>query len=244
MPRDRQETACPARRRRWALRAQGFASAVALIALIVLIHYWPGITGWAAYFGRPSGVFDFSQPSHYALATPRNDIPGLTNFAQVSRNLYRAAAIGPMGYLQAKKLGVRTIVDLRQAHTDLPHLMGLGLNYVWIPTNQAGIKDEQVVDFLRVVRDPDLQPVLVHCKAGSDRTGTMVAIYRVMEQNWPVDQAALELPRFGFHQIWVPLLEYLRTFDRAHINSLAATRPMPRVMRSPRDFSTAKSPSK
>jgi protein tyrosine phosphatase (PTP) superfamily phosphohydrolase (DUF442 family) len=207
--------------------------ALALMTLIVLIHYWPGLAGWATYFGRPSNVFNFGERSHYPLASPRNDLPGLTNFSPVSRNLYRAAAANRTGYLTVKAMGVRTIIDLRQAHVDLPQIKGLGLNYVWMPANPAHIEDHEVADFLRVVRDPDLQPVLVHCKAGSDRTGTMVAIYRVMEQDWPVDQAALELPRFGFHRIWVPLLEYLKTFDRGKINALAATRPMPRVMPSP-----------
>ncbi|MEI6501639.1 MAG: protein-tyrosine phosphatase family protein, partial [Armatimonadota bacterium] len=74
---------------------------------------------------------------------------------------------------------------------------------------------------------------LVHCAAGSDRTGTMVAVYRVMEQGWPVEQAAQELPRFGFHEVWVPLLQYLKTMNRAQINALAATRPLPPVMYIP-----------
>jgi len=242
MSRNDQQPCSP--RRRWLLRGQGMALALVLVALLVVIHYWPGLSGWAAYFGRSSSVFNFDQESSYPLATPREDIPGLTNFAPVSRNLYRAAAADQVGYLEARRMGIRTIVDLRQVRTSLPTVVGLGLNYVRIPANPAEIEDDEVADFLHVVRNPDLQPILVHCTYGSDRTGTMVAIYRVMEQNWPVEDAALELPRFGFHHVWVPLLQYLKTLNRAHINALAATRPMPRIMHSPRDISTAKSPPK
>ena len=223
----------PSRRTRWAFRAQGIALGIMLMLVVAVVHYWPGVSGWATYLGYKSRVFDLPQPGNYQLASPRDDIPGLKNFAQVSRNLYRAAAADKVGYLQLKAYGVRTIVDLRQAHTDRPQLKGLGFNYVWLPTNPSKIDDDEVADFLHVARNPDLQPLLVHCHAGSDRTGTMVAVYRVMEQGWPVEQAAQELPRFGFHKVWVPLLQYLKTMDREKINALAATRPMPPVMRIP-----------
>jgi hypothetical protein len=57
-----------------------------------------------------------------------------------------------------------------------------------------------------------------------------VAIYRVLDQGWPVEQAAQELPRFGFHEVFVPLLHYLRGMDRGRINALAATLPPPKVI--------------
>lgn len=221
------------RRTQWALRAQGAGVGIAVVSIIILFHYWPGLSGWATYFGHKSNVFQFGEPSPHAIASPREDIPGLTNFAPVSRNLYRAAAANRTGFEQLKLMGVKTVVDLREAHSDIPDLKGLGLNYAHIPLNPARLKNEEAADFLHVVRDPDYQPLFVHCTAGSDRTGVMVAVYRVMEQNWPVDQAAQELPRFGFHQVWVPALKYLKTLDREHINALAVTRPMPRVVYVP-----------
>lgn len=215
-----------ARRRCWLLRLQGAALALGLLALLGLLHYWPGLRGWGTYLGYRPRVFTPPREG-YRLATPRGDLPGLANFARVSRNLYRAAAADRAGYLAARALGVRTIVDLRELHTDRPNLAGTGLLYVRVPMNAAEIDDEEVADFLRVVRNPDYQPVLVHCTAGSDRTGVVVAIYRVLEQGWPVEQAAAELPRFGFHDVWVPTLEYLREADWARISALAASRPLP-----------------
>jgi protein tyrosine/serine phosphatase len=127
-------------------------------------------------------------------------------------------------------MGVRTIVDLQEFHSDLRALRGLGLRYVHLRMNPAEIEDGEVAAFLQVVRDPDCQPVFVHCKAGSDRTGVVVAVYRVMEQRWPPEQAALELPRFGFHEVFLPLQHYLKQLDRGKLNSLAATQPPPRVV--------------
>ena len=45
---------------------------------------------------------------------------------------------------------------------------------------------------LRIMNDPAAQPVLVHCAAGSQRTGCAVALYRSLVQGWDDDDALLE----------------------------------------------------
>ena len=42
--------------------------------------------------------------------------------------------------------------------------------------------------------------VLVHCAAGKDRTGYMVAAYRVERQDWRLEQAVQEMVRYGHNQ--------------------------------------------
>ncbi len=213
----------------WRYRLQGAVAMLVVLLVATIVYYWVG-SGWFTYLGWKPRVVDVTTPAQYPLATPRNDLPGLSNFARVSRNLYRGADADAVGYRTLKLMGVRTIVDLQEFHSDRQALQGLGLRYVHIPMNPSELDDDEVAAFLQVVRDPDCQPVFVHCKAGSDRTGTVVAIYRVMEQHWPPEQAALELPRFGFHEIFVPLQEYLRELDRGKLNSLAATQPPPQVV--------------
>jgi len=201
-----------------------------LVMLVVaVVYFWVG-SGWFTYLGWKPHVIDISAPTQWKLATPRHDLPGLQNFAQVSRNLYRGGAADAVGYRTLKQMGVRTIVDLQEFHSDLSALKGLGLRYVALPMNPAEIEDEDVAMFLQVVRDPACQPIFIHCRAGSDRTGVLVAIYRVIEQHWPVEQAAKELPLFGFHDVFVPLQTYLKKLDQAKVNSLAATLPPPRVV--------------
>jgi protein tyrosine/serine phosphatase len=39
-------------------------------------------------------------------------------------------------------------------------------------------------------------PTLVHCSAGSDRTGLAVAMYRVRVQGWPIERAIEEMETF------------------------------------------------
>jgi protein tyrosine phosphatase (PTP) superfamily phosphohydrolase (DUF442 family) len=130
---------------------------------------------------------------------------------------------------QAKALGIRTVVNLRNVHSDRDELAGLGLRYVHIHCVPWHPEDEDVVKFLQVVADPANRPVLVHCQHGADRTGLMVAAYRIVEEGWTADEAMQELPRFGFHEVWGGLKGYLLRMDPTRIRGKMETGGPPRV---------------
>lgn len=144
---------------------------------------------------------------------PRGDIKGLSNFAKVTDALYRGAQPTKEGFAELKKLGVKTIINLRAKHSDEELIKGLDLNYFSIPINTWNLDNKHTARFLSIVMDKSNQPVFVHCQHGSDRTGTMVAVYRVYAQKWKAEDAIKELPVFGFHKIWVNLKKYLRSLD-------------------------------
>lgn len=144
---------------------------------------------------------------------PREDIKGLTNFAKVTDVLYRGAQPTKEGFAELKKLGVKTIINLRAKHSDEELIKGLDLNYFSIPINTWSLDNQHTARFLDIVLDKANQPVFVHCQHGSDRTGTMVAVYRVYVQKWKPEEAIKELPVFGFHKIWVNLKKYLKNLD-------------------------------
>jgi protein tyrosine phosphatase (PTP) superfamily phosphohydrolase (DUF442 family) len=150
------------------------------------------------------------------LATP-TDIPGIRNFAQVAPELYRGAQPTAEGLAQLKKMGIKTVVDLRSMHSDRDILKGLGLRYGEMSCKAWHPEDEDVARFLQIVEDPANQPVFVHCAQGADRTGYMVAAYRMVEQGWSVADAAAEMKRFGFHGIWTQITEYLDKLDVAQM---------------------------
>jgi len=138
--------------------------------------------------------------------------PGLSNFAEVSRGrLYRSSQPTPGGLALAKeRFGIRTVVNLRVFHSNRKEAEALGLQYHRIPFAAWHVTSDEVVRFLWIVSDPANHPILVHCQHGADRTGAMVAAYRIFAQGWETERAIEELPRFGFHAIYANLKTFLR----------------------------------
>jgi protein tyrosine/serine phosphatase len=57
---------------------------------------------------------------------------------------------------------------------------------------------EEVDRALEVVLDPSKRPVLVHCAHGEERTGAVVAAYRVVVEGWEPAAAEKEAIEHGF----------------------------------------------
>jgi protein-tyrosine phosphatase len=48
--------------------------------------------------------------------------------------------------------------------------------------------------------------VFVHCRYGDDRTGMMIAAYRMAVEGWTPEEARQEMEKFGFHPMICPSL--------------------------------------
>jgi protein tyrosine phosphatase (PTP) superfamily phosphohydrolase (DUF442 family) len=183
----------------------------------------------APFVGPPLVAHEPPQATLAQPAKPQDDLPGLTNFAKISDALYRGAQPTAEGFATLKAHGIKTIVNLRLEHSDRSLLAGIGLQYVEIRCNPLDPEEKQVVEFLRVVRDSKNQPVFVHCAYGSDRTGTMVGIYRITQQGWSADETIKELYVFGYHPIYTQILPFLKSFDPATIGGKVDAAPAPKV---------------
>jgi protein tyrosine phosphatase (PTP) superfamily phosphohydrolase (DUF442 family) len=151
--------------------------------------------------------------------------PGLRNFFKVSETLYRGGQPESIGFTELAGLGIKTVVNLEIFHSDRDRLLqsGASLDYVHIPMQSWHAEDEVTIRFLQVVSDPKKSPVFVHCYHGSDRTGTMVAVYRMVIQGWSKEEALQEMTKggFGFHAIWTNLEHYLIDLDLERLKSQA-----------------------
>jgi protein tyrosine phosphatase (PTP) superfamily phosphohydrolase (DUF442 family) len=160
-------------------------------------------------------------------------LEGVPNLYRISYELYRGDQPSPQGMQNLKKLGLKTIINLRSFHSDRDEIGETGLAYVHIFMKPWHPEEEEVVRFLKVIADPQRGPFLVHCQHGSDRTGTMVAIYRIAVQGWSKAEAIREMTEggFGFHPIWSNLPKWIQKLDidnlkrQAGIKSLTEKAP-------------------
>jgi len=143
-------------------------------------------------------------------------IDGLPNLHRVSAGLYRGAQPEATGIAGLKKLGIKTVVNLRSCHSDDGILEGTGIRSVHIPMDASRPRYEEAVTFFSVVADPKNRPVFVHCQHGADRTGALCAIYRIAVTNWTKEKAIEEMTGgdFGYHAIFnTSLVPFVRNID-------------------------------
>lgn len=153
----------------------------------------------------------------------RLELPGLPNLHKVCDELYRGAQPTAEGMKELEKLGVKTVVNLRFLFSDRDELKGTSLGYEHINMTTFWPVEADVVRFLRIVTDPNRTPVFVHCQYGADRTGVMVAVYRIAVQGWSKDEAIEEMTKggFGHHAIYKNLVEFIRELDIDQIKRAA-----------------------
>ncbi len=158
--------------------------------------------------------------------TPRGADADLPNFRQVTPTLYRGAQPTAAGLARARDMGIKTVVNVRQSDDDRETARALGLTCeqrsmsAWSPCN------EDVAWFLNLATDPQRQPVFLHCQHGADRSGYLIAMYRVVVQGWDRERAIEEMTAggMGFHDIYQGLIDYVRTADVERIRALMATK--------------------
>ena len=177
----------------------------------------------AASFVPNAFADEAARPTNWATAIANVD--GLGNLFQVSPELYRSKQPSPKA-LQNIVAGkafidgaapVHTIVELlatRDVDGEVLHDSS-GVRHEWLKFNPFHPVDADVVKFLQIVTTKSQQPVLVHCAQGSDRTGMMVAIYRIVVQGWSKDDALKEMVDggYGFHGVFQDLVRYVRNLD-------------------------------
>ena len=157
-----------------------------------------------------------------ALAQKDSQYPELPNFHQVNPQLYRGGQPKTGGLQKLKELGVKTVVNLRgeddHSRAEETEARSLGLRYYGFALpgfSRPG--DEEVQRVLDIINSPENQPVFVHCHHGHDRTGTIVACYRISHDGWTGKQAKNEAQRYGLSWTEIGMKRYIDDYyDRSH----------------------------
>lgn len=158
-----------------------------------------------------------SQSDSGRVIGKRKKVEGVPNFGEVSPTLFRGAQPTEPGFKALQKMGVDIVVNARGgSDSEEKEVRALGMQYVAIPWHCPFPEDDIFARFLKLIQDNPNKKVFVHCQLGEDRTGMMIASYRMATEGWSADEAMLEMQKFGFsrahHFICPSLASYERSF--------------------------------
>jgi tyrosine-protein phosphatase SIW14 len=159
---------------------------------------------------------------------------GLPNFGRVTDNLYRGGQPTSDGFKSLHAMGVGIVVDFREKPseeaTEKREVESLGMKSVDIPWSaNHEPSSAQIVEFLDLVRANPDSKIFIHCRRGADRTGVMIAAYRIAVEHQSVAEAVSEMHRFHYDWLFRPQL-------RRYIESL------PELLRNDPQFADYRPP--
>ncbi|EKU39161.1 tyrosine phosphatase family protein [Acinetobacter sp. WC-141] len=128
------------------------------------------------------------------------------NFYQISNDVFRSEQPDAAMIPELKRNRIGTIINLRAKDADTLVFKNENFNLVHIPINTWAIDRQDLLEVMQQIKiaKQNNQRVLLHCYHGSDRTGASVAMYRIIFENWAIDDAIKEMKQggYGYHIIW------------------------------------------
>ncbi len=165
-----------------------------------------------------SWVFRLSALTVFAVCAQGAElqVTGVPNFHSVNEHFYRGGQPSPQGFHNLAKLGVKTIVDLRngaEREAESGAVQQEGMRYIRVPMAGMGAPTEQQVSsILHLLNDSASWPVFLHCKRGADRTGTIAACYRIAHDGWDNQKALHEAKLDGMSWTERAMQHYILSF--------------------------------
>jgi tyrosine-protein phosphatase SIW14 len=154
-----------------------------------------------------------------SLSIAQDKNADLPNFHRVNNALYRGGQPSDEGLRRLSQLGIKTVLDLREdderSRSEELKAQAAGLRYFNLPMgNISKPSDKRVDAAMAVISSAENQPVFVHCRRGSDRTGTIIAIYRIEYDGWTSQAAKEEAKRFGLGFWQIRMSDYIGDYFR------------------------------
>lgn len=168
--------------------------------------------------------------------------PGIENFYQVDQNVYRGAQPAEEGFRYLAKIGVKTVLDLREtdqrSKAEEAMVTAAGMKYINVPMTGLKVPTEAEMSKVLGILEGNNGAVFVHCKRGADRTGVVIASYRIDQDKWNNQQALAEAKARGMSLFQLPRMSYIlafqpREFQAKTTPAMAAVPSAPAISVSP-----------
>jgi protein tyrosine/serine phosphatase len=150
------------------------------------------------------------------LPAEKINLPGskLDNLYRIDKDVYRSEQPDGKDFEALEAFGIKEVLNLRRFHSDDDEAKGTTIRLHRLKTHAHAISEQQVVEALNIINNRQ-GPILIHCRHGSDRTGAVLAMYRIVFQNYTKEQAIEEMTEggFGFHKIYGNIVRMVRNAD-------------------------------
>jgi protein tyrosine phosphatase (PTP) superfamily phosphohydrolase (DUF442 family) len=145
-------------------------------------------------------------------------IPGIKNFDQVGSNVYRGGQPTTEGFQYLASIGVKTVIDLREAgeraELEGKAVTGAGMKYINIPmTGMTPPTTDEISKILDLLENPAAGPAFVHCQRGADRTGAVIAAYHIDHDKWDNARALLDAKAHSMSIFQLPRQSFIMHFQ-------------------------------
>lgn len=149
------------------------------------------------------GLIGLDCPQILAKTTPKAHHPGINNFFQVAPTIYRGATpANEEAIRELSQMGIKSIINLRYSYFSVKRERSIakryGIKFFHVPLGYFKPSNEKTSQILKLMTNPENQPVFVHCRYGSDRTGMVIGLYRTIFQDWSFKRTYKEMRTYHF----------------------------------------------
>ncbi len=156
-----------------------------------------------------------TRPSKWAQSVKSSNFD---NLFTLNDSIYRSEQPDSLGFIEIADCKIKSILNLRRGHDDRNVMGKVKFKLYHVDMEPDLFSDYEIIEALKIILKAP-KPLLVHCAAGSDRTGVVIAMYRIVFENWSKDEAIKELTDGGynFHDDYTNIPIYIQRADIGYI---------------------------
>jgi protein tyrosine/serine phosphatase len=143
--------------------------------------------------------------------------PAIPNFHLVNEHIFRGGQPATQAWSSLARTGVTLVIDLRREdeHSSAAEertVRAAGMSYINVPMKGvAAPSGEQIAKLLSLLSSQET--IFVHCQRGADRTGAVIACYRIEHDHWDRKRALNEAKLLGMAWDQFGLKRYIMGFQ-------------------------------